>query len=222
MQSSAVLQPKWSTVEEMGRGFLGWSAEGVAGTFLLALPPGAVGRILKSTHTVAQVVLPEGASVAFVVHGESGMQMLLDRVDVLAEMVMDGLLQRFRQHAAHLRVDAELAIVTRRQCADSLLLEGQMRYWRGQCALTSVKTSSVLRAVRLRRWEDCDTDAERLDVIATLCLHEMGHFFCRYAEHYDHPNCVHVAPTGLNYYAWHQAVRAAGPCRLAHQTTSRF
>lgn len=65
-------------------------------------------------------------------------------------------------------------------------------------------------------------DAEILDVIATFCLHEMGHFFCRLAEHYDHPNCVHVAPTGLNYYTWHQAVRAAGPCRLVHQITSRF
>ena len=45
-----------------------------------------------------------------------------------------------------------------------------MRYWRGQCALTSVKTSSVLRAVRFRRWEDCDTDAERLDVQNGLLL----------------------------------------------------
>ena len=65
-------------------------------------------------------------------------------------------------------------------------------------------------------------DDERLDVIATFCLHELGHFFLRYAEHYDHPRCVHVAPTGLNYYAWHQAVRAAGPCLLPHRKTPRF
>jgi hypothetical protein len=65
-------------------------------------------------------------------------------------------------------------------------------------------------------------DDERLDVIATFCLHELGHFFLRYAEHYDHPRCVHVAPTGLSYYAWHQAVRAAGPCLLPHRKTPRF
>lgn len=65
-------------------------------------------------------------------------------------------------------------------------------------------------------------DDERLDVIATFCLHELGHFFLRYTEYYDHPRCVHVAPTGLNYYAWHQAVRAAGPCLLPHRKTPRF
>jgi hypothetical protein len=65
-------------------------------------------------------------------------------------------------------------------------------------------------------------DDQRLDVIATFCLHELGHFFLRYAEHYDHPRCVHVAPTGLDYYAWHQAVRAAGPCLLPHRKTPRF
>ena len=63
---------------------------------------------------------------------------------------------------------------------------------------------------------------ELLDVIATLCLHELGHFFLRYAEHYDHPHCVHVAPTGLNYYTWHQAIRTGGPCTLPHQKVTRY
>jgi hypothetical protein len=63
---------------------------------------------------------------------------------------------------------------------------------------------------------------ERLDVIATMCLHEMGHLFCRYAEYYDHPHCVQVAPVGLDYYGWHKAIRAAGPCTLEHRTITRF
>ncbi len=65
-------------------------------------------------------------------------------------------------------------------------------------------------------------EEERLDVIATFCLHEMGHFFGRFAEHYDHPNCAHVAPTGLNYYEWHKSVRGQGPCPLVHKITERF
>jgi hypothetical protein len=65
-------------------------------------------------------------------------------------------------------------------------------------------------------------DTELLDVIATFCLHELGHFFLRYAEHYDHPHCVHVAPTGLNHYTWHQAIRAGGPCTLPHQKVTRY
>jgi hypothetical protein len=63
---------------------------------------------------------------------------------------------------------------------------------------------------------------ERLDIIATFLLHEFGHFLLRYDEHYDHPNCVHVAPKGLNYVAWHKAVRQAGPCPLPHRKLTRF
>ena len=48
--------------------------------------------------------------------------------------------------------------------------------------------------------------AELLDVIATFCMHEMGHLFCRYAEYSDHPHCVHVAPLGLDYYNWHRSI----------------
>lgn len=65
-------------------------------------------------------------------------------------------------------------------------------------------------------------ERERLDVIATMTLHELGHFLLRYAEHYEHPGCVHMAPEGLNYYAWHQAVRKKGPCPLPHTKRARF
>lgn len=65
-------------------------------------------------------------------------------------------------------------------------------------------------------------EAELLDVIATLGMHELGHLLLRYAEYYDHPHCVHVAPQGLNYYTWHQAVRAGGPCPLPHRKLERF
>jgi hypothetical protein len=66
------------------------------------------------------------------------------------------------------------------------------------------------------------SETERLDVIATLCLHELGHFLLRHAENYDHAGCVHRAPARLNYYEWHQAVRKAGPCPLPHVISARF
>lgn len=65
-------------------------------------------------------------------------------------------------------------------------------------------------------------EAELLDVIATMCLHELGHLLLRYAEYYDHAHCIHVAPPGLGYYIWHQAVRSGGPCRLPHRRLERF
>lgn len=65
-------------------------------------------------------------------------------------------------------------------------------------------------------------DSERLDVIATMVMHELGHFFLRRAECYDHPHCVHVAPRGLAYYTWHQGIRNGGPCRLEHRLLRNY
>lgn len=65
-------------------------------------------------------------------------------------------------------------------------------------------------------------DSERLDVIATMVLHELGHFFLRRAECYDHPHCVHVAPRGLAYYTWHQGIRNGGPCRIEHRLLRQY
>lgn len=65
-------------------------------------------------------------------------------------------------------------------------------------------------------------EGERLDVAASFCMHELGHLLLRYAEHYDHPGCVHVAPKGLDYLAWHRDVRSKGPCRLEHRKLERY
>lgn len=63
---------------------------------------------------------------------------------------------------------------------------------------------------------------ERLDLIATFWMHELGHLLLRLAEHYDHQGCVHVAPPGLRALSWHRAVRAKGRCPLEHKTLKRY
>ncbi|MCX6951059.1 MAG: hypothetical protein NTV51_02560 [Verrucomicrobia bacterium] len=65
-------------------------------------------------------------------------------------------------------------------------------------------------------------EAERLDVVATLALHELGHFFLRLAEASDHPHCVHVAPPGFRFLEWHRAIREHGPCPLPHPTVTSY
>jgi hypothetical protein len=73
-----------------------------------------------------------------------------------------------------------------------------------------------------RRERGLIPEDELLDVIATMCIHEMGHLFLRCDEHYDHPHCIHVAPTGLNYYEWHKSIRTGRPCVLAHGKLNHF
>jgi hypothetical protein len=65
-------------------------------------------------------------------------------------------------------------------------------------------------------------EAEKLDLIATLTMHELGHMLLRQAEHFDHPHCVHVTTKCLEYYEWHKAIRANGPCPLPHTKLTHY
>jgi hypothetical protein len=66
-------------------------------------------------------------------------------------------------------------------------------------------------------------DAERLDVVATMTLHELGHLLLRLGHPADHPqHCVHTPEPALRYYDWHRAIRSGGPCRLPHPVLNGY
>ncbi len=66
-------------------------------------------------------------------------------------------------------------------------------------------------------------DAERLDVIATLTMHELGHMLLRLDHPVDHPSsCLHAPAVGLRYYDWHVDVRKNGPCPLQHRKLTSY
>jgi len=39
-----------------------------------------------------------------------------------------------------------------------------LAYWEGRCAVTGLAILALLRASHIKRWADCETDAEGLDV----------------------------------------------------------
>jgi hypothetical protein len=65
-------------------------------------------------------------------------------------------------------------------------------------------------------------EAERLDVIATMTMHELGHMLLRLAHPEDHPGCVHAPAGRLRYYDWHADIRQNGPCRLEHTRLKNY
>ena len=66
-------------------------------------------------------------------------------------------------------------------------------------------------------------EAERLDAIATLTLHELGHMLLRRSHPADHPRgCVHTPEPALRYYDWHLAIRKNGPCPLPHSLLTGY
>jgi hypothetical protein len=66
-------------------------------------------------------------------------------------------------------------------------------------------------------------EAERLDTIATMVMHELGHLLLRAQHPINHPaNCVHMPAPRLRYYDWHRAIRQDGPCQLPHPKLTSY
>ena len=64
----------------------------------------------------------------------------------------------------------EAEAIVKRRIGQNLFRKALMDYWGGQCAVTAVVISEVLRASHCKPWADCTTDAERLDVYNGLLL----------------------------------------------------
>src|SRR5437870_4184254 len=52
----------------------------------------------------------------------------------------------------------------------NIFRDALLSYWAGQCAVTGVRDSRLLRASHTKPWAACETDAERLDVYNGLLL----------------------------------------------------
>ncbi len=66
-------------------------------------------------------------------------------------------------------------------------------------------------------------EAERLDVIATLTMHELGHMLLRTDHPVGHPSsCVYAPAVRLRYYDWHVDIRKNGLCPLPHRKLTSY
>ena len=125
---------------------------------------------LATLGTVATNLLPNNAAGALVVDDMAALHRLLRRAFQLSRTLPDALLHAFEAETANLprTTEAERTVIQR--VGQDIFRRGLLEYWDGRCAITGLAVPELLRASHIKRWADCDTDAERLDVFNGLLL----------------------------------------------------
>jgi len=94
----------------------------------------------------------------------------MPRVYQLAVSLPDAPLQEFlrRTRDLHKTTEAERLVIKR--IGQDVFRSGLLEYWQGRCPLTGITDTPLLRASHIIPWNECASDAERLDVYNGLLL----------------------------------------------------
>ena len=114
--------------------------------------------------------LPGGAVGARSATSLSRLHALLRRAFQLSRALPDEPLRAFERRTAGLPRSTEAERLVVQRVGQDIFREALLDYWQGRCALTGLAVPELLRASHIKRWADCETDAERLDVYNGLLL----------------------------------------------------
>jgi putative restriction endonuclease len=107
---------------------------------------------------------------AFSVVGSAALHTLMDRLYRLALSLPPEPLLDFEEQIAGLPRETEAERLVVQRIGQDVFRKSLIDYWGGQCPITGVDQSELLRASHIKPWADCPTDAERLDVFNGLLL----------------------------------------------------
>ena len=138
--------------------------------FIAALSRPDVLAGLAGIGSTSTDVLPSGAAGALAVDDIAALHGLLRRAFQLSRTLPDALLHVFETETAKLPRTTEAERVVVQRVGQDIFRRGLLEYWDGRCAITGLDVPELLRASHIKRWADCDTDAERLDVFNGLLL----------------------------------------------------
>lgn len=95
---------------------------------------------------------------------------VLPRLYRLAASLPDAPLLAFQEKVRELprKTEAERLLVQR--IGQGVFRESLLEYWSGECPLSGIRDTPLLRASHIVPWKDCADDAERLDVHNGLLL----------------------------------------------------
>jgi len=114
--------------------------------------------------------LPTGAAGARTVTEVAALHRLLRRSFQLSRTLPDELLHIFEGETARLPRSTEAERLVVQRVGQDIFRRGLLEYWDGRCAVTGLAVAELLRASHIKRWADCECDAERLDVFNGLLL----------------------------------------------------
>ena len=117
----------------------------------------------------ATTELPAGFA-AFCVGDTAPLHQLVGEVRRLARALPNEPLRIFETHIQPLPRTTEAERLVVQRIGQSIFRDALVTYWGGQCAVTGVRDTRLLRASHIKPWAACETDAERLDVYNGLLL----------------------------------------------------
>ena len=89
---------------------------------------------------------------------------VLPRVYQLAASLPDAPLHEFQKKTKDLPKATEVERLVVQRIGQDIFRSGLIEYWHGECPLTGITDTALLRASHIVPWKDCTSDAERLDV----------------------------------------------------------
>lgn len=95
---------------------------------------------------------------------------VLPRIYQLAASLPDAPLREFQEKTKNLPRTTEAERLVVQRVGQGVFRDGLIDYWQGQCPLTGISDTALLRASHIVPWTDCRNDAERLDVHNGLLL----------------------------------------------------
>lgn len=139
------------------------------GLFVAAFSQHHVGKALDE-GIVFTNPLPAEAAAGRSVGSLDELHRMVRRAFVLSRTLPDELLVQFEKETAPLLRSTEVERLVVQRIGQDIFRRGLLDYWEGGCAVSGLQVPELLRASHIKRWADCSTDAERLDVHNGLLL----------------------------------------------------
>ena len=140
------------------------------GLYLAALSQQPVLRALGELGATFTHPLPPGAVGARSATSIPALHALLRRAWQLSRALPDEPLRAFERRTAGMPKSTEAERLVVQRVGQDIFRAGLLDYWQGRCAVTGLAVPELLRASHIKRWADCEADAERLDVYNGLLL----------------------------------------------------
>jgi HNH endonuclease len=135
------------------------AAVGNRGPWFLALDHAGVIEALN----LPSVDMPGSGLGRYVFDTPGALYAVLSRVYRLAASLPNAPLREFQAKVKDLPKTTEAERLVVQRIGQDIFRTALDNYWEGACAVTGITDRAMLRASHIKRWADCDTDAERLD-----------------------------------------------------------
>lgn len=148
------------------QGTIWLASEGPAGPWFLALDHGGV---IAEAGLAADPLQGPGLS-RFRFGTMRELYSILPRIYRLAASLPDAPLRTFQTKVQGLPRTTETERLVVQRIGQDIFRTSLLEYWNGQCPLTGITDTALIRASHIMPWKDCASDAERLDVHNGLLL----------------------------------------------------